>query len=465
MPRLPLLTMFLAPAVALAFLAANPSNDLEAPDQARLSGGRTTVLDETLRAFSFSARGLSENEAKTFFQGSRLFNRDFVSGLGPFYATRSCLACHFMDGRAEPPASGQPAISLVLKLSVPGKIRHGEPLPEPIYGTELSPLANAGFAEEGKVFVDYENVSGKYGDGSSYLLLKPKIHTSHLGYGDLASNVLFSPRIAPALIGLGLLEAVPEKTILAFAGEQTSLGLRGKPNRVWDYRKNRFALGRFGWKANEPSVEQQVAHALSSDLGVTSELFPEENVTAVQRRKRAEKKPAENTPPTRAPEIGRADFDRLVFYSRTLAVPARCLPSETVAKEKIALGETLFQSARCAACHRSFLDTGSSDISVALATNRIHPYTDLLLHDLGEGLADNRPDFEASGSQWRTAPLWGIGMIPVVNEHSRLLHDGRARGVAEAILWHGGEAEGSKEIFRNMTRSEREALTAFVMSL
>ncbi|MBL8993343.1 MAG: thiol oxidoreductase, partial [Spirochaetia bacterium] len=280
MPRFPFSAAFLAPAAALVFLTANPSNDADV----RLSGGRATVFDETLRAFSFSARGLSEDESQMFFQGSRLFNRDFVSGLGPFYNTRSCLGCHFMDGRAEPPRPGQAAISLVLKLSLPGKGLHGEPIPEPRYGNELSPLANDEFAEEGKVFVEYETISGKYGDGSSYALSKPKYRIQALGYGDPASNVLISPRIAPALVGLGLLEAVPEKTILAFAEEQTALGLRGRPNRVWDIRKNQFALGRFGWKANEPSIEQQVARALSGDLGITSTLFRKENATVQQRK-------------------------------------------------------------------------------------------------------------------------------------------------------------------------------------
>ncbi|MBL8993943.1 MAG: c-type cytochrome, partial [Spirochaetia bacterium] len=169
--------------------------------------------------------------------------------------------------------------------------------------------------------------------------------------------------------------------------------------------------------------------------------------------------------PPRHPEINEGDFSKLVFYSRTLAVPARRIPSDPILKEKISQGEKLFENAKCAACHRSEMETGPSSTTKALSTNRIRPYTDLLLHDLGEGLADNRPDFEATGRQWRTAPLWGIGMIPVVNEHSRLLHDGRARGVDEAVLWHGGEAKASKEIFRKMTRPEREALTAFVMSL
>lgn len=454
MPRSSFFKAFLAPALTLALFSANEN-----------SGGRTTVFDETLRAFSFAARGLTEDESKTFFQGSRLFNRDFPSGLGPFYAARSCLACHFMDGRAEPAKSGQPAVSLVLKLSLHGKGAHGEPIPEPVYGNELSPLAKDDFIEEGTVFISYEPVPGKYDDGSPYELLKPKLGIQNLGYGPLATNVLFSPRIAPALIGLGLLEAIPEKTILGFAGEQAALGLRGKPNRVWDRRKNQFALGRFGWKANEPSVEQQVARALSSDLGITSALFRMENATFIQKKIREETNPLHSKNPPRSPEIDEGDFAKLVFYSRTLAVPARRIPSDPPTEEKISLGEKLFKKARCAACHRSEIETGHSDVSAALSTNRIHPYTDLLLHDMGEGLADGRPDFEAGGSEWRTAPLWGIGMIPVVNGHSRLLHDGRARGVAEAILWHGGEAENAKESFRNMTRAEREALISFVESL
>ncbi len=466
----------------------------------QLSGGTGTVFDETIRAFSFSFRGLTSAEEKEFFQGARLFNQDQKKITGPFFHSRSCLGCHFMDGRGGPPAPGQAAHSLVLKLGLPESGPHGESLPEPHYGDTLSPFQVPGPSSdevatrtqgreastvsgqtrqrserpaefpsdttlpqnnpgEGKLYVAYEETSGKYADGTVFNLRKPRYQVRELGQEALSVNAALSPRAAPSLIGLGLLESIPEKAILQNATQNSHEGISGKPNRVWDPIRQKKSLGRFGWKAGETSVASQTARALHADLGVTTKVFPGINATAFQIKPDNLKKQSENP----NPDMDDDSFRTLVFYTRHLAVPARRFTTNAAAREKLFLGENLFQEIQCSLCHTPAWRTGHG--FGKLANQTIHPYTDLLLHDMGPGLADGLPEFEANENEWRTPPLWGLGLIPEVNGHTNLLHDGRARGVAEAILWHGGEAYESKESFRNLSARERDALVAFVMSL
>jgi CxxC motif-containing protein (DUF1111 family) len=266
---------------------------------------------------------------------------------------------------------------------------------------------------------------------------------------------MMSPRIAPAVFGVGLLEAVPETEIVGHADpdDANGDGISGRPNRVRDVETDRLALGRFGWKANVPSVEQQNAGAFNADIGITSSVFPDTLCTEAQRACNA-------APSGGEPEVDDHKLGRVTFYTRTLAVPAR----RDVDDDDVRKGEELFRAAACSACHLPTLHTGDSDID-ALVDQTIHPFTDLLLHDMGPGLADRRPDGRASGTEWRTAPLWGLGLVEIVNRHTRLLHDGRARNLTEAILWHGGEAEAAKERFRRMSRDDRDALITYLESL
>jgi CxxC motif-containing protein (DUF1111 family) len=261
--------------------------------------------------------------------------------------------------------------------------------------------------------------------------------------------------VAPAVFGVGLLEAVPEAHILAAADpdDTDGDGISGRPNQVADVVNGGTSLGRFGWKANVPSVEQQNAGAFHGDIGITSALFPDENCPP-------EQVACGSALSGGVPELDAAKLDRVTFYTRTLAVPARRDVGQPVTTE----GQELFASLGCASCHLPELRTGESDIA-ALSNQVIHPYTDLLLHDMGPGLADGRPDGEASGSEWRTAPLWGIGLVDTVNGHTRFLHDGRARNLSEAILWHGGEAQASADAFRASPARARDALIAFLESL
>ncbi|HEX9648783.1 MAG TPA: di-heme oxidoredictase family protein, partial [Alphaproteobacteria bacterium] len=276
-----------------------------------------------------------------------------------------------------------------------------------------------------------------------------------LAFGPLGDDAMLSPRVAPATIGLGLLEAVPEATILALAdpADADGDGVSGRPNRVAGEVGGGIALGRFGWKANQPSLRRQNAAAALGDIGLTSTLFPDENCAAPQDACRAAKSGG-------APELSDAFLDKLTLYTRLLAVPRQ----RGADAEPVRHGEQLFRAAGCAACHMPTLVTGAHPLA-ELAGQVIHPFTDLLLHDMGEGLADGRPDFAATGREWRTAPLWGLGLVETVNGHTYFLHDGRARNLAEAILWHGGEAEAARERFRALPRGDREALLAFLRSL
>ena len=431
-----------------------------------LSGGATTVFDVTANAFGQPARNLPLDRRTNFFVGNALFNRNWVTapsstegsdGLGPVFNARSCSSCHFHDGRGRPPLDAEePMVALLIRLSVPGTDSVGGPLAEPTYGGQLGPRAVLGVPPEGRAVATYEEEAGSFGDGDPYSLRIPSYELVELAFGPPDPEIETSPRVAPFLIGLGLLSAVEEETILALADEDDADGdgISGRPNRVWDRRAQATVLGRFGWKANQPTIEQQNAGAFVGDIGITSDLFPEQDCTESQEECRA-------APSGGDPELDDLKLDRVTFYTHLLAVPAR----RDVEDPAVRHGEGLFASIGCASCHAPTLTTGELEAFPELSDQTIHPYTDLLLHDMGEALADHRPDFEADGFEWRTPPLWGIGLVETVNDHSLFLHDGRARGLAEAILWHGGEAEASRERFRLLARADREVLIRFLESL
>ena len=444
-----------------------------------LTGGATTVHATGRQAFSFPAANLADEEHTRFVIGNSFFKRNWVEapastgvrdGLGPHFIARSCGGCHVLDGRGEPPALRQrlgppdPPVALLLRLSVPGT---ADPkagvVPEPVYGDQFNNAAVQGVRPEGEVVIRHRARPGRFDDGTRYTLQEPLYGFRALAYGPMRPDVLVSPRIAPQLIGVGLLEAIPEAEILRNASEQAAAGgpVRGVPNRVWDVRAQRELLGRFGWKANVATIAHQTAGAFHGDIGITSRWFPDETCTPTQADCRAAPRGAKGE----APEIDDKTLDDVVFYQAALAPPARRAPRDA----QVLQGQALFAQAQCAQCHRPSYVTGAPPFpalsSPALVGQRIWPYTDLLLHDMGEGLADHRPDFAATGRQWKTPPLWGIGLLQDVNGHTRLLHDGRARGVLEAVLWHGGEAEASRRQVLKMSRAEREALVKFVESL
>ncbi len=455
----------------ISFAACEKEPDLgiaEVDTQEELSGGKNfTTFDFSENAFGVQGKNLSSTESGQFVVGNSLFRSNWVSapssvqsldGLGPMMNAISCGSCHFKDGRAKPPAFPEDNLNgLLFRLSIPGATTHGEPPGDPIYGGQFQDKAILNVQNEGKVRVSYQEVIGKYADGTSYSLRKPIYEFYNLNFGALHPAVMVSPRIAQQIPGLGLLENVPEGIILTFADEndKNEDGISGRPNYVWDVKNQQTTLGRFGWKANQPSLLQQTAGAFNGDIGITTSIFPVDGLTEKQLKLYA------NVPNGGSPELSDEQLEKIVTYVKTLAVPAR----RSWEEKKVLRGKFLFQELKCAACHIPQLQTGTQSNIAALNNQIIRPYTDLLLHDMGEGLADNRPDFLATGSEWRTPPLWGIGMIKTVNQHTFLLHDGRARNLEEAILWHGGEAEAAKVKFTTISKADREALIAFLESL
>ena len=434
-------------------------------DAEELSGGDTTVFDATRHAFSFPVRNLREEHRAAFFVGNSFFNQNWIvapaspagrDGLGPLFNARSCSACHFKDGRSQPPQPGVPMTVMLLRASVPGRGPHGEPVPDPVYGGQIQGQAIPGVTPEADAVVTYEEQPGQFVDGEKYSLRKPAYALRNLGYGPTATNLLLSPRVAPAMIGVGLLEAVPEETIHALADpdDRDGDGISGRVNFVWDQAAGKKSLGRFGWKAEQPTVHQQSATAFVEDLGITSSARPSGNHTVLQVMHTKQ-------PEQHAPEVSDKILGDVVAYSCLLGVPARRKVSDPLVQR----GRQLFSEAGCAKCHQPVLKTAAAWKYPELASQTIRPYTDLLLHDLGDELSDRRPAFEADGREWRTPPLWGIGLVEKVNGHTAFLHDGRARNLSEAILWHGGEAKPAGENFRSMPRVDREALLEFLKSL
>ncbi len=429
------------------------------------SGGAGTVHTVSGEAFAKPMANMPISRAPDFSFGNKLFNTNWVEapasvktldGLGPLFNRVSCSGCHFKDGRGRAPKdASEPFTSMLLRVSLPGENPVGGPLPHPVYGDQIQDHGIQGVPPEGTPQVRYEEIPGAYADGTPYSLRMPHYSVGGLQYGPLGENILLSPRVASGMIGLGLLEAIPEAQIEAWAKAQPA-EVRGHPNHVWSIEKNARVLGRFGWKANAPSIREQVANAAHGDLGLTTSLHPKQNCTPTQTH--CLKAPQGGTED--APEINAMQLEKLVFYSQSLAVPARREVEDPQAQR----GEALFSRLGCAACHKPTAQTGEHPVA-AVANQTIHPYTDLLLHDMGEALADHRPDFEATGREWRTPPLWGLGLVPVVNHHTNYLHDGRARNIEEAILWHGGQGEAAKAAFVRLSKEEREALLKFLGSL
>ena len=426
------------------------------------AGGDTTIFDASSHAFSIPAPNLSAAALEKHLEGDVEFEAVFVTapavvnpGLGPIYNNVSCINCHSRDGRGRPPGVNEGLVSLLLRLSLPKNDNMADgkpPIPVPGYGRQLNNRAIVGTPAEGTVKIEYSEQPLTTEDGTRVHLRYPN-YTITDTYQPLPKDVEVSPRVAPVVFGLGLLEAIPEKTILTYADEidVNGDGISGKPNYVWDVVQKRYALGRFGWKANQPTLLQQVASAYHDDMGITTSLFLIENSAGQPQL----------TENRTTPEVSDEILDVVTFYVQTLAVPAR----RNVDDPQVMHGEQLFAQAQCASCHIPTLRTGVLSGVPSVSNQTIHPYTDLLLHDMGPGLADNRPDFHASGTEWRTPPLWGIGLVRTVNGHTNFLHDGRARNLMEAILWHGGEAEKSRQAVLEMSKTERDALIAFLESL
>jgi CxxC motif-containing protein (DUF1111 family) len=424
----------------------------------RLSGGSETVFDATSHAFSSPFPGLTGYDSYIHGLGDEAFSLTFVtapapinSGLGPVFNNTACINCHHNDGIGLPTA-GDSQSSLLMRISVPGVDDHGGPVAAPGYGLQVQDKAVFGKVPEAKVNITYINQVLAFPDGEQYELRTPTYFLSN-PYAPLPAGYMLSPRLAPPMIGLGLLEAVPESEIVAGAdpNDANGDGIKGHPNYVWDSVSHSTKIGRFGWKANTATILEQVATALNQDMGITSTAIPGESSFGQPQYDGLNDDP----------EMPDSLLNALKFYAQTLAVPARRNTTDPTIKRGLAL----FVSMKCVNCHRQTFTTGVDVARPYMSNQVIHPYTDLLVHDMGPGLADNRPDFKASGSEWRTAPLWGLGLYFTVNNPGYFLHDGRARNITEAIMWHGGEAQASKVNFSNLSAGDRAAVLKFLNSL
>ena len=440
------------------------------PYEGRPAGAATAMEPLASAPFSNPTNGLTDDRALEFRLGEALFEKLWVQapsstissdGLGPLYNARACSACHVNDGRGHPPSGDEPSLGLVLRLSqidAQGLIR-----PDPHYGFQLQDRAITGHAAEATLDVTYSNRAVELGDGSQIELRVPTYRLVDAAYGVKDTQTLTSPRVAPQMIGLGLLEAIPEEDILANADptDTNGDGISGRPNKVWSREFDQWMLGRFGHKAGNPTVKQQSADAANGDIGLSSTLFPTAfgDCTELQTDCRGERHG--DTPSQNDRELGDTALDLMAFYAANLAVPAR----EHAADPDVLRGKALFHEAGCAACHQPSFVTHRLEDEPERSFQLIWPYSDMLLHDMGEGLADHRPEWQANGREWRTAPLWGIGRTQQVSGQTTFLHDGRARSLLEAILWHGGEAEGARENIRQMDAADRGAIITFLESL
>jgi CxxC motif-containing protein (DUF1111 family) len=470
------------------------------------SGGDTTVFfkGESIQAFRNPAQNLTEAQIQRHLAGDALFERNFSDdagrfdhGLGPVYNNTNCNACHAKDGRGALPVFPIGATwvplkqneAVFLRISIEDGIKHpktaennwGAPVAVPGFSDQLFHLGSFGVradlpgSGQAQVWMSYEKTTFIYADGEKVELRKPifKVTGAYDEYFDSVTgqvrsrlydkDVKMGPRIGTPMIGLGLLEAIKESDIRALAARDLSdEGVKGQVNMVFDIEKSMagdpypVSMGRFGLKNNTPSVFHQSLGALRGDIGVTNYAFPKESIAGTPLYD------SYMNSKQGAPALEASDevANDLVFYSQTLAVPSR----RNVEDPTVIRGANVFHQTSCTSCHQPSFVTGPHKID-AFANQKIYPYTDMLLHDMGEGLADGRQDFDASGSQWKTRPLWGMGQTQTINPRAGFLHDGRARTLEEAILWHGGEAEYAKTKFAKLPKADRTALIQFIRSL
>lgn len=415
-------------------------------------GGGTTLpyqySDEPDNHFIQMPTNLSSINGQPFVLGRRVHHTDFGDGshneapenpdfgelagmLGRNYINRSCVACHQRNGRALPPATGTPLRRYVVRVGN----EVGDP--DPFRGSVLQPLSTSGSGEDSISISSWTESDGLRSPNYSFTPSSP---------------VAYSARIAPQLVGMGLLESIAEEDIenLADPDDLDGDGISGRMRLVTDPESGQTRLGRFGWKASHASVRHQVAAALNTDIGVLTSVLPNPDCGVSQ-----------SDCGVGGSELSDEHLEQLTAYVALLGVRAR----RNLEDPEALLGETLFDSAGCAACHVASMQTSPFHPHAELRGQTIHPYTDLLLHDMGPGLASNLVEGNATGAEWRTAPLWGIGLTAGVSGGEAYLHDGRARNLTEAILWHDGEAQAAKQAFAAMSVSDKAAIIAFLMSL
>ncbi len=449
------------------------------PFEAKSAGAATVRATGTRDAFSHSSANIPFDAEMTFKLGDALFRKTWVAapastlasdGLGPLYNARACQDCHLKDGRGHAPEGPQDGrVSMLMRLSIPGGSLPAEiadyhaTLPDPVYGTQLQDYATLGQMAEGRIDITYAEVPVTLADGTVVTLRAPTYVLGNPAYGPLSPDLMLSPRIAPQMIGLGLLEAIPAADILAREDpdDADGDGISGRAQIVMSAQFGVPMLGRFGLKAGVPSIREQTAAAFAGDMGLSTTLHPAPSGDCTKAQ--ADCLAAQDGAQAIHDGLEAPDdtLDLVTFYARNLAVPER----RNVGDPAVLRGKAIFHSLNCTGCHTPKHVTNRLKHQPEQSFQLIWPYTDLLLHDLGPGLADNRPEGRADGQEWRTPPLWGIGLTAQVSGHTEFLHDGRARSLLEAVLWHGGEAQGARDGVITLPTADRDALIAYLESL
>ncbi len=459
------------------------TNDFSKPEQFELmqGGAGTSKKRVNQDAFSRSSANITFEEEGAFKLGNGLFRKLWVSspsstqasdGLGPLFNARACQSCHLKDGRGHPPEGNGDATSMFLRLARAAETAEEEKavadrtvlnFPDPVYGGQLQDLAVPGLAGEGRMAISYAEIPVKLGDGTVISLRKPSYSVDNPSVGPLDPRTTLSPRVTPQMIGLGLIEQIHPADILARADPDDRDGddISGKASIVRDGRSGELTLGRFGWKASRASIREQSAEAFVGDIGISNPDVPKPfgDCTPAQTACRAMPTGVqERLGDTEAPD---PILDLITFYAQHLAVPAR----RDIENPQVLQGKKVFYDLGCASCHSPKFVTRRDAPNKAQKFQLIWPHSDFLLHDMGEGLADGQQAGDATGTEWRTPPLWGIGLTERVNGHTFFLHDGRARNLTEAILWHGGEAQRARDGFAALPKAGRDALVKFLESL
>nr|WP_305987826.1 di-heme oxidoredictase family protein [Roseibium sp. MMSF_3544] len=458
-------------------------SDFETPElfEPMQGGAGTSTRRPNRDAFSHSNTNLTFEEQHDFRVGNGLFKKLWASspsstrasdGLGPLYNARSCQGCHLKDGRGRPPRPGDKAVSLFLRLSIPPQTEAQEKalaareilrVPEPTYGGQFQSFAVQGLPGEGRFDIEIEDIEVPLNGGETAILQKPTYKVRDLGFGALHPDTLISPRVAPPMIGLGLLQAIHPGDLEALADpdDLNGDGISGKISRVRDPASGELTIGRFGWKASNPTIRAQTAGAFSGDIGISTPDKPDNYGDCTEAQTACRAMPHGEQEHLGVSEAPDPVMDLVTFYSENLAVPMR----RDADDPDVLKGKRIFYESGCVSCHQPKYVTSRDAANPAHRFQLIWPYTDLLLHDMGEGLADDRPVGDANGREWRTPPLWGIGLTETVNNHTRFLHDGRARNLLEAVLWHDGEAKQAKDKVVALSPNDRRSLIRFLESL
>ena len=448
-------------------------------------GGDTSVSYKPFPSFELPAANLPLKDRPLFYAGKALAHQPWVKaptvtdardGLGPLYNARTCLMCHTKGGKGFIPATNKiPIMGTLVRVSKPGFDKIKGVIPHPVYGDQIQGQSTSlahqlrhsqipgsithDVAPEAYVYINWQTKIFTYPDQREVTLRKPELDFRNLGYGPLGEDTLFSLRVAPSIHGMGLLELIAQKDLdkLSDPEDKNHDGVSGRSNFVWDIEQQKTVAGRFGLKANKATLKMQVAGAFANDVGISNSLFPQQPCSQQQ----IACNQLTNGNNKNGVEISDHLLNLVTDFNRNLAPVIR----RNFNHKEVNQGREIFYQVGCQTCHQPDFKTQDSNEFPHLAKQHIWPYSDLLLHDMGPALADGRPDFLATGSEWRTAPLWGVGLQEAVNGSKALLHDGRAETIEEAILWHGGEANRARNNFIARNKEERDSLIKFINSL